>query len=551
MATNRITRRGTLSLAAGGAVLPLLPARPARAQGGVVTARIQDAGPSRPISPFLYGSNEVGSLNDLPSRSAAYDREVGVKARRFGGNFLTTFNWARNAANAGHDWFHHNMSGLGYLMGLRGNALDPPGAVVDATIETSLAMGARTLMTLPLSQWVAADRDGEVTTNQAAPSERWVPVQWTDDRAANDPVDLSVANVPHMIRRIVDRYGPSSGRSGVIGFALDNEPGLWSETHPRLFAEPMPIEDYLSRSVAAAVMVKSIDPSAPVFGPVSWGATGMATFQMSPDWRRYQAEYGSFLALYLSRFAAESERRGMRLLDVLDIHWYPFSDDGGIFRTEDPGMDRAVLDAPRTLTEVGFRERSWVPDVLPVRTGGGLTLPILPSLNRLIDEYFPGTRLAVTEFDYGGPGNPTAALAIADVLGRYASQGVYVSNHWNEIAGTLIQGYRLYTNYDGLGSMYAGSAVSAESDDPETVAVHAAVDSDPTPRLHVIVVNKSTSGQAVDLVTDRRHPYNVLATYGFDRTQTITGPIGGVQPVSDGPIRVDLPPRSARHFVLL
>src|SRR5690606_23414827 len=98
--TRRPTRRAVLGagLAAGGLALGGVAAT---AQSGARwSLRVADGGPGRPISPLIYGSNEIGTM-DGGAPSATLDRAAGVTARRLGGNLMTTYNWVNNAANAG------------------------------------------------------------------------------------------------------------------------------------------------------------------------------------------------------------------------------------------------------------------------------------------------------------------------------------------------------------------------------------------------------------------------------------------------------------------
>ncbi len=152
-----------------------------------------------------------------------------------------------------------------------------------------------------------------------------MPVSWEGRRAASAPVDPRVADIPHLLARLVARYGPASGATGIRGYILDNEPGLWATQHPRIVRQPVRIADLLARSIKAARAIKAIDPDAWVIGPASWGATGMVSLQNAPDWNAYR-HHGSFLAAYLDAFRLASEREGKRLLDALDVHWYPFSE---------------------------------------------------------------------------------------------------------------------------------------------------------------------------------------------------------------------------------
>ena len=154
----------------------------------------------------------------------------------------------------------------------------------------------------------------------------------------------------------------------------------------------------------------------------------MVNFQSAPDWRAH-ARYGGFLALYLDAFRNASEQDGKRLLDTLDVHWYPFTSRGKLFRTDAEALDVVRLDAPRSLTESGFVEDSWVARALSSAAADRPGLPILPSLRRIIARRFPGTKLSISEFNYGLGKRIPSALALADALGYYATGGVYLATH--------------------------------------------------------------------------------------------------------------------------
>lgn len=517
----------------------------ARADDAVVVRIGNDASP-RPISPFVYGSNEIGTL-DGGAPSGVLDRAAGVAARRFGGNFATTYNWTNNASNAGKDHRHANGDFFGGLIGLPEAERREPGAVIARMHETSLAMGAISVVTLPLAGFVAADADGPVPPRQAAPSPRFVPVRWSGATPAEAAVDRAVADIPHLLARLLRRFGPASGPTGIRAYALDNEPDLWAETHPRIVGQKLRIADLLARSVTAAAAIKRIDPSALVIGPASWGATGMATFQNAPDWPHYR-RFGSVLAAYLDAFRRASDAAGHRLLDALDVHWYPFSARGALYRTEDPALAPALLAAPRSLTESGFREESWVADALPVSDTGGLALPLLPSLDRLAADRFPGTRIVVGEFNYGGVGQLASGLALADALGRFGRAGTLMALHWGSLDGWLAQAFRLYRDYDGRGGRFGAESLPAGTSRPDAVSAHAAAG--PEGRLHAILVNASPAAQAVDLVLAEGRPGAAMRAYGFDAVNREVGAIGASAILGTGPVRLLLPGRAARHLVI-
>ncbi|MCJ2025420.1 glycoside hydrolase family 44 protein [Methylobacterium sp. J-067] len=528
-------------LAGAGATIWASPSR----AGESLSVRIRNGADPVPVSPLIYGSSEIGTLDGGPP-SAELDREAGVTLRRFGGNFATSYNWTNNACNAGKDWQQANGDFLSQSLGLPPAERGVPGAVIAAMHASSLAMDARSIVTLPLVSFVAADKDGPVPADQAAPSPRFVPVSWEGRRAASALVDPRVADIPHLLARLVARYGPASGATGIRGYILDNEPGLWATQHPRIVRAPVRIADLLARSIKAARAIKAIDPDAWVIGPASWGATGMVNLQNAPDWNAYR-QHGSFLAAYLDAFRAASEREGKRLLDALDVHWYPFSERGTLFRTEDPALAGPLLDAPRSLTEPGFREASWVSQALPVSNEGGLALPLLPSLERLTAANFPGTRTAVTEYNYGGAEQLASGLALADALARFARPELLLTAHWGSLAGWLGTAFRLYRNYDGRGGRFPDNALPIETARPDGLTVRAGADG---PRLHLVAINRAAETRMVEIAFERPLPASRLTPYGFDARHPEMAAMGAPEPVSGGTLRLTLPARSARHCMV-
>ena len=60
---------------------------------------------------------------------------------------------------------------------------------------------------------------------------------------------------------------------------------------------------------------------------------------------------------------AESTSAGRRLVDVLDLHWYPEARGGGVRITEadaSAAVAAARVQAPRSLWDPGYAETSWI-----------------------------------------------------------------------------------------------------------------------------------------------------------------------------------------------
>ena len=510
------------------------------AQQRVVRAYVSTAATS-PISPFVFGTNDIGTMNS-GAASADLERGVGVTLRRLGGNSVSTYNWTNGCNNIGKDWYHHNSRAVTSWYVKDDIEKNAPLAAIRAVHERSLADGARSVIQLPVGPWVAADADGVVPPEQAAPSPRWVPVSWNDSGRLDSTIDTATCNVPQLIRRLIENYGPAAGGRGVLAYALDNEPAIWHQTHPRAHPTRMPIGEFLDRSVEAARRIKSIDPTAWVVGPGFWGATAMQTFQNAPDWRQYADLYPNMVAVYLDRFREASNAAEQRLLDAFDIHWYPYSDDGRILNTEDNRMADVVLAAPRELTDASFRPRSWVASAFPPAPPGQLDFPILPQLQSIVDRWYSGTALTISEFNYGHL--PESALALADALGRFATSGVVAAAHWGRLVPPLDEAYRLWRNADGNGLSFPEELLAAETEDPARVSIYAGQTAGQQ-HLQVVTINRADETLLLDLDGPFRERAAVRA-FGFDARQPTLGELS----VSDTTRGLALSPRSAAHWIL-
>ncbi|HOU90865.1 MAG TPA: glycoside hydrolase family 44 protein, partial [Polyangiaceae bacterium] len=195
----------------------------------------------RPISPYVYGANQVEGSS---ARFTAY---------RLGGNRLTGYNWENGLSNAGSDWEHSSDTFLCSTGGLDEARCAEPGAVAAAFAAQALAAGAYPLVTLQMAGYVSADGDGTVTEAETAPSARWrevVAAKGAPFTTSPDPDDGRVY-MDELVSFLVGRFGAAAD-GGVRGYALDNEPDLWSSTHPRIHPDPVGARELVERSAALA-----------------------------------------------------------------------------------------------------------------------------------------------------------------------------------------------------------------------------------------------------------------------------------------------------------
>jgi len=58
------------------------------------------------------------------------------------------------------------------------------------------------------------------------------------------------------VNYLVNKYGNASTPTGIKGYSIDNEPALWSHTHPRIHPDNVTAKELIEKSVALSKAVK-------------------------------------------------------------------------------------------------------------------------------------------------------------------------------------------------------------------------------------------------------------------------------------------------------
>ena len=468
------------------------------------------------ISPLIYGTNQ-------PQQTADNYGSV-----RQGGNRTTGYNWENNASNAGQDYLHQSDDYLCYIAGLSNASCAVAGQVVASFVQGVQARpgSPAALPTLQMAGYVAADKNNtSVSVAETAPSARWKPVLPRKPSGSFAyPPDLT-DNAVYMdeeVHFLTSTFGTAAS-GGVPGYFLDNEPALWPSTHPRIHPTAVGAAELWMKSRDLAAAVKDVDPSAQVFGGVFYGFAEYLNEQGAPDWGSEGAGYPWYVDYYLAKMQTASTTAGRRLLDVVDVHWYPEAtglDNGSPVRivgdNVSAGVRQARLQAPRTLWQAGYGEASWIAQYY------SQFLPLLPRLQSAISTRYPGTKLSVSEYCYGGCGDISGGLAQADVLGIFGKTGVYNADWWDDCgAGSrsyISPAFRLYTNYDGLNAHFGNTSVAATTADATTTSVYAAIQGSSANVLTLVVLNKSGQPVQGTFALSGGTPYATARAWGFDQT---------------------------------
>ena len=131
---------------------------------------------------------------------------------------------------------------------------------------------------------------------------------------------------------------------------------MWNDTHPYIHPEECTADELIEKSIELAKVVKEIDPNAEVFGPALWGMlpciqAGTSQNYTDAKWESIKGNYDWYLDYYLESMAKAEKETGVRLLDVVDVHYY----------AQDCSTDDAKLQAPRSLYD-----ETYVKSCLPL-----------------------------------------------------------------------------------------------------------------------------------------------------------------------------------------
>jgi len=461
-----------------------------------------DAGANRhAINPWIYGINQW-SDNGIQG-------VMGIPLVRWGGDDATSFNWSASVKNNTGDnpWVYEN-----YLIS--------PG--FDSFHLRNLQTGSTSLSTFPILDWLPkAAGECSFSVKKYGAQKATAPdnpdcgngVLTNGNNVNNDPNDAYIPVTPSFsqawIQHEVATYGPGNG-GGIRFWSLDNEPEWWDSVHYDVYktaSNGMPgasYDDMLARDLQAAQAVKQSDPTALVTGPVPGGWSGMlfSKQDMYAGWATSPYQYWDnpvdqndhggvqWIPYYLQQMQAASAKSGVRLLDVLDVHAYitpsGLSSTAGNAAMETLRMTstRALWDPNYTVPGGGYEDQ----------TGTEQAPQMVPRLRQWVANNYPGTMTGITEYNWGAQDTITGAIAQADILGIFGREALDLATVWpNTLTpqNPAAFSFMIFLNYDGNGSQFGNTSVSASSSNPDVLSIFAAQRTDSA--LTVLVLNKTTS----------------------------------------------------------
>lgn len=479
-----------------------------------------DAGAAtHPISPLIYGMNNY-------QLTPATTKDSGMTLDRFGGDGSQRYNYLIDADSGASDYFFLNRAG--------NTGLQATGQV-NTQIASDKAAGVKTLATVDVLGWVAKD-----TTSCSFPLASNPPQYQYDyngqcgdgelpdqaDITGNDPNATSLPVTPAFtkgwLQYLTGKFG-NAASGGVSIFELDNEPAWWDAVHRDVHPVASTYDEVTNNGIAVAQVVKTVDPTAAVSGPVIdwWWNYFYSKEDAESGWRSgpcyspwsnpidRNAHGGvPMIEYYLQQMQSASNTFGARLLDYLDLHAYYaaiYQGNSVAFTTAgDTGAQQARLDSTRafwdpTYTDPTLPQPNYTSDAnYSSNCKTPLQSPqVLPMMKQWIAKNYPGTKTAITEYNWGGQESINGAIAQADILGIFGREGLDLATLWGppdptkQIPGLVA--FEVYGNYDGAGSKFGDMALTSSSGNQGQLSVYGAQRT-ADGAVTIVVLNKTYGG---------------------------------------------------------
>jgi hypothetical protein len=460
-----------------------------------------------PISPLIYGMNAYDMKPEVAEK-------IKLPVNRWGGDGATRYNYLLDVENGGNDWYFETNPNK--------NDKYPDVSEFNSIVERNRSTHTMTIGTMPLigrmtkrekacsfpvskyPQQQKVEPYGKLCGNGVKPDGKDITGNNPDD--VSFPIDESFA--AGWMKYLVKRYGDAA-HGGIAMYELDNEPEFWSGTHRDIHPESLTYDELTNKGLTYAAVIKAADPTAKVGGPVisffdnyfyswadvksGWNTAPCFCFNGNPKDRLAHGDV-PLLVYYLRAFKAYEAAHGVRLLDYLDLHGYFAAKDANFAPAGDTKMQKARLESTRSMWDAGFTDSGQTDPDVRDKSAKPVAVRMIPRMRDWVAKEYPGTKTAITEYNWGAQEHINGALAQADVLGIFGREGLDLATLWgppDPVKGLPgLKAFELYRNYDGAGSMFGDVSLLSASADQGKLAVYGAMRSSDG-AVTVMVLNKS------------------------------------------------------------
>ncbi|MFZ0829344.1 MAG: glycoside hydrolase family 44 protein [Verrucomicrobiia bacterium] len=533
-----------ISLQAGAPILP--------GTNAPVSIAVDAQANRHAISPLIYGvafASSSGVLQDL-----------NAPLHRSGGNGTTTYNWQINAWNHAADWYFESIA-------------DNPGtagADGDSFIQESKSGGAQAMLTIPMIGWVAKLGPGRTilasyNTNKygtQTATDPYLPTAGNGVSLAtglnittNDPTDANLSADTNFqagwVQHLTNQWGTATN-GGLLYYIMDNEWSLWQSTHRDIHPVGPTMDEVLTDYCNYATMVKGMDPNALVAGPEEWSWPGYFYSGYDQQWSGANNDYNpadypdrkahggqDFGPWFLTQVRLRSQASGQRLLDNFTLHCYP-QENGVGGNAVDSATEVLRNQSTRQFWDTNYVDPSWINSIIA----------LIPRMRSWVTTNYPGTKIGVTEYNWGAEPYINGATAQADIFGIFGREGLDLATRWEtpDPSTPTYKAMKMYRNYDGNDSTFGNTSVAATVPNPDNLSAFAAIRTNDS-AMTLMVINKDILN-ATPLIANIANFANSGTAQAWQLTSANVITRLADVPYANGVLSNTLPSQSINLFVL-
>jgi Glycoside hydrolase family 44 len=491
------------------------------------------------ISPYVYG----GAYPQDP----AHVTDSGTTVVRWGGNGTSTYNWKLFTDNAANDYYFEDYAASGFGNGSDGNSTQ--------FVKDVISAGSSPLITMAMLPWVAQSPETSVTQGGTDNYHWSYSVATFGSQCSVDPYNTDAGDglktdcaTPVTTNAVTTAYYPLLDQPGTgdppnslyrnqwaaalakaFGTAphfydMDNEVDIWGSTHVDVHPAPTAYNELRDTYLTEARNLKTWDPQAIRFGPVSccWWF-----YWNGANNNDKGAHAGvDLLPWWLNEVYWQDKIAGQRSVEVVDVHAYPDGPDtSGWTQSQLQALSARIYRDywdPTYVSESGTIDQPYTTNIQPNKT-----IPFrIPRIRAIANMIYPGTQVSFTEWSaaFAGESDFSTALGDADAYGILGRERMYLASRWVAPVPTNPNylALKLFTNYDGQHHGFATTSVSATNNgDPDLFSSYAALNS---------------TGKTLTLLVLNKDPANVVnaqfAVSGFTPQQVTTYTLSSTNPTS-------------------
>jgi Glycoside hydrolase family 44/Secretion system C-terminal sorting domain len=513
-----------------------------------VTITIDPTKEVKAISPYIYGRN-----NSLPKESFATAltaaqkvqlKESGVRMlREGGGNNATKYNW-RKRLSSHPDWYN-NVYGNDWDMSVKALRDELPANVQGLWSFQLIGKAAKTDAQnfkdwdYNRSQW------WEGTAQNLAGGGQ---LKTTGSKALRDGnPDLYLENWPaDSTTGILDHWFNTLNipKNRIEYWNMDNEPEIWHGTHDDIVASTLKAEDFMQSYFSVAKKARAKFPAIKLVGPVT--ANEWQWFNWMNRITGADGKYYPWLEFFIKRCAEEQKATGVRLLDVLDIHFYP----------NETAAEQVVQ-----LHNVFFNRNYVYSGANGVKNIGASwdnsqnKEYIFARINDWLNLYFGqnhGIKLGLTELGINNNTPSVLATTYASILGEFMKNEVEIFTPWDWKTG-MWETLHLFARYNQTHSVQGVS--TDETFVSSYPSLNATKDS-----MTVVLVNRSTTDTKTTIInwsnfTTKNTTANVFTLKSLPASETFVSHTQNALAQSminilNNSINISLPPLSVTSIII-